>query len=83
MSENIEHIENTTKSDSNFAPAFSDHHLSPGINFNGYCFIKKYIFISKKAINIYISYTLSPQLRNLNTDFTLGSLLFRSVKLTR
>ena len=83
MSENIEDIENTTKSDSNFEPTFLDHHLSPGINFDGYCFIKKYIFISKKVINLYISYTLSPQLRNLNTDFTLGSFLFRSVKLAR
>ena len=83
MSENIEDIENTTKSDISFAPTFLDHRLSTGINFDGYCFIKRYIFISKKVINLYISYTLSPQLRNLNTNFTLGSFLFRSVKLAR
>ena len=34
-------------------------------------------------INLYISYTLGPQLRNLNTDFTLANCLFGSVKLTK
>ena len=33
-------IENITKSDSNFAPNFVDHHSLPDINFNGHCFIK-------------------------------------------
>ena len=37
----------------------------------------------KKVIDLYISYTLSPQLRNLNTDLTLGNCLFGSVKLTK
>ena len=38
MSEgNIEHI---TKSDSNFAPTFVDHHLLPDKNFNEQCLIK-------------------------------------------
>ena len=37
----------------------------------------------KKVINLYISYTLGPQIRNLNTDFTLGNCLFGSVKLTK
>ena len=32
---------------------------------------------------INFSYTLGPQLRNLNTDFTLGNCLFGSVKLTK
>ena len=41
------------------------------------------IYIPKKVINLYISYTLDPQLRNLNTDFTLGNCLFGSVKLTK
>ena len=36
--------ENVTKSDSNFAPAFVDHHLLPDINFNGHCLIKNNIF---------------------------------------
>ena len=45
------------------------------MNFNGH--------ISKKVIDIlYISYTLAPQLRNLNADFTLNNCLFGSVKLT-
>ena len=52
-----ENIENKTKSDSNFAPTFVDHHLLPDINFNGHCLIKINILISKKVINIYIFLT--------------------------
>ena len=33
--------------------------------------------------NLYISYKLNPQLRSLNTDFTLNNYLFGSVKLTK
>ena len=36
-----ENIENITKSDSNFALNFVDHHVVPDINFNGHCLIKK------------------------------------------
>ena len=53
------------------------------MNFNGHCLIKNKISIPKKVINLYISYTLGPQLRNLNTYFTLGNCLFGSVKLTK
>ena len=53
------------------------------LNFNGHCLIKSNISIPKKVINLQISYTLGPQLRNLNTDFTLGNCLFGSVKLTK
>ena len=77
-----ENIENITKSDSNFAPTFVDHHLLQDITFNGHCLINN-IFIPKKVINLYISYTLTPWLRNLNTDFTLNSCLVGSVKLTK
>ena len=77
-----ESIENIIKSDSNFAPSFVDHHLLPDTNFNGHCLIKNSISIPKKVINLYISYTLGPQLRNSNTDFTLGNCLFESVQLT-
>ena len=70
-----ENIENITKSDSNFAPTFVDYHLLTDINFNGNCLIHN-ISIPKEVINLYISYTLNPQLRNLNTDFTLGNWLF-------
>ena len=38
-----ESIENKTKSDSNFVPTFVDHHILPGINFNG-----QIIFLSLK-----------------------------------
>ena len=34
-------------------------------------------------ISLYISYTLGPQLRNLNTDFKLYDCSFGSVKLTK
>ena len=32
---------------------------------------------------MYISYTLGPQIKNLNTDFTLCNCLYGSVKLTK
>ena len=78
-----ENIETMTKSDSNFAPTFVDHHLLPDINFNEPCLIKNIISIPKKVINLYISCILCPPLSNLNTDFTLGNCLLRSVKLTK
>ena len=45
-------IENITKSYSNFAPTFVDHHLLPDMNFNGHYLIKNNISITKKLINI-------------------------------
>ena len=75
-------IENINKSDSNLAPKFVDHHSLPDINFNEHCLISN-ISVPKKVTNVYISYKLNPQLTNLNTDFTLGNCLFRSVKLTK
>ena len=77
-----QNIENITKSDSNYAPTFVDHHFLLDISLSGYCLINN-INISKKVINLYISYTLRPQIRNLNTDFTLGTCLFGSAKLTK
>ena len=41
------------------------------------------IYIPKKVIDLYISYTLTPWLRHLNTNFTLNNCLFRTVKLTK
>ena len=43
-----ENIENITKSDSNFAPAFVDNPVLPDINFNGDCVIKNNISVLKK-----------------------------------
>ena len=43
-----ESIENITKSDANFAPAFVDHHSLPDINSNGHCLTKNNISIPKK-----------------------------------
>ena len=71
-----ESIQNIAKLDCNFAPTFVDHHLLPDMNFNRHCFIKNKTSIPKEVIHLYISYTLGPQLRNLNTDFTLGNSLF-------
>ena len=36
-----ESIENITKSDSDFAPTFIDHHLLTEMNFNWHCLIKR------------------------------------------
>ena len=76
------HIENITRSDSNFAPILVDYHLLPDIYFNGHCLIND-ISIPEKVTKISISYALIPWLRNLNTDFTFKSCLFGSVKLTK
>ena len=45
-----EGIENITKSDSNFAPTFVDHHVVLNINFDRYCLINN-IYVPEKAIN--------------------------------
>ena len=76
-----ESIGDIVKSDSNLMPTFVDNHLLPDMSFNGHCLIKINISVPKKVINLYISYTLGPQLRNLDTGFTLGNCLFGSVKL--
>ena len=78
-----ENIENITKSESNFAPTFADHHSLPDINFFEHCLIKNCISTPKKVINLYISYTLRPQLRNFSIDFTPRNCSFGSVKLTK
>ena len=67
MSEEI--IENITKSDSSIAPTFVDHHLLSGINFNGHRLIKNDISASKIVINLYIVYTLGPQLKKFKHRF--------------
>ena len=54
MSNLVEHIENITKSDRNFAPTLFHHHVLPDTNFNGPCLMNK-IYIPEKVINLYIS----------------------------
>ena len=78
-----ENIENITKSNNNFATTFVDNHVLPDIYFNGHCLTNNNISIPKKVINLYISYILNQWPRDLNTDFSLGSYLFGSVKLTK
>ena len=77
-----ESMEGITKSDKSFAPTFVDPHLLLDMNFIGHCLIKSNISIPKEVINLYISYTLGPQLTHINANFTLGNCLFGSVKLT-
>ena len=78
-----ENIGNITKSESNFPLTFADHHVLPDINFNVHSLLNNIISIPKKVINKYISHTLNPWLRNLNTDFTLTDCFVGSVKLTK
>ena len=77
-----ESTESITKSGRNFAPIFVGHHLLPDMNFNGHYLINS-LLAPKKLMNLYISYSLSPWLKYLNTDFTLNSCLFGSGKLTK
>ena len=51
-----ENIENITKPDSNFAPTFVNHHVSPDINFNERCLINNNVSIPKKLIIIFFTY---------------------------
>ena len=67
-----ESTENLTKSDSNFALTFADHHFLLHMIFDGHCLIKSTISTPKKLINLYIFYTLGSQLTNLNSDFGLA-----------
>ena len=59
-----------------------DHHLLADIKLNEHCLIN-ITSIPKKVINLYIYYTPSPCLRNLNKNFALKGCLCRSVKLTK
>ena len=66
-----ENIENITKSCSNSASIFVDHHILPDINFNGHWLINNIISNPKNVINLCMSYILNRRLRKLNTDSTL------------
>ena len=74
-----ENIENIAKSESNLQPNFANYQLLSDININGYG-LRNNISIPKKLINLYIPYTLNPQLTNLNTDFKLGKLHIKTYK---
>ena len=65
----IKSWKSNTMSDNNFAPTFVNHHSIPDMNFNGQRLIKDNIYIPKKVINLYFSYTLGPRLKKLNTGF--------------
>ena len=53
------------------------------MNFKEHFLIISNNYISKKVINLYISYTLGPQVTDLDFDFTLSNCFFGSVKLTK
>ena len=76
-------IENITKPDIKYEPTVFGYNVLSDINFNGHCLIKNKFSVPEKLINLYIPNTLGLQLRNLNTDCTLGNCLFKSVKLTK
>ena len=76
-------IENITKSDSNFASTFVDHHELLNKTFNEQCLINNSISIPKKVTNLYSYCILSRWLGNSNTDFTLNIRSFRSADLTK
>ena len=59
-----ENVENITKSGSNFAPIFADHHVLSDINSNGHGLINNNISIPKK-VNLYISYIANQWPRDL------------------
>ena len=75
-------IENITTTSSSFAPTLINSYTLPYVKFSGHCLINKFPD-SGKVINLYISYTLNPRSRDLNTNFTLSNCLFKSVKLTK
>ena len=54
-----EDVENITKSDSNFAPTFVDHHFLPDITFNGHCLINNISIPKKSNKSIYFLHTNS------------------------
>ena len=64
-----ENIENITKWDTTFARNFVNQYVLSNINFNRHCLMNNNISITKKVINLHISYMLNPWLKNLNTDF--------------
>ena len=77
------HIENITKSESNFVPTFVDHYILPAVNFHRHCLMNNNISISKKMINFYIFYTLTAWLRSLDANLKLSNCWFGFLKLTK
>ena len=63
--------------DQNFATTLVNFHLLPDAKFNGHYLINHNISISRNVINLYISYTLDPWLRDLKAECTLNNYLYR------
>ena len=77
-----ESIENIIKVSYLFTPTLVNYYPLPCGKINEYCLLSNNISITKKVINLYISYALDQRSRDLNTDFVLGNCLFGSVELT-
>ena len=77
-----EHIENVTKSESNFIPTFVDHYVLPAINFHGQCLINNNISIPKKIIIFYIFLHINCMVKKFRHRFDLSNCLFEFLKLT-
>ena len=69
-----ENIENITKSDSNFAQTFVDHHVLPDINFNEHYLITN-IYIPKKVINVLYFLHSSSMVNKFKHRFYIKGLL--------
>ena len=75
--------ENLTTSDIHFTPTLLNQYPFPDAKFNGQCLINNNFFTHGEVLSLYMSYTLDPWSRDLNTDFTLNNCLFGSVELTK
>ena len=70
-------------SDNTFAPSMIDNRPLTLEKIARNCLRMSTISCHQKVVNIYIFYTLNPQSRDLNADFTLGNCLFRAAELIK
>ena len=79
-----ESIKNPHTSDTTFAPKLNDKYKFGEEEFKGICLKQDSIsFLSKKVVNLYISYQLDTWWKDLNTDFAVDSCLFEAVNVTK
>ena len=78
-----ESIENIAKSNNTFAPTLVNSNRLSHAKFARNSLINNNVSVFRKIINLYISYTLDPWSRDLDTDFTWCNCLFGAVKLTK
>ena len=77
-----ENIKNLPTLNKCFAPKLITDYSPYRVKFNGNCLRQDSVsFHHKNVVNSNISYELDTWSKDLNTDFTFGNCLFRSVKL--